>query len=176
MNATLIDTQTIIGLDTSRVPVRMVVTTLDEGTETTAPLPTDEETFHSLSDFSAHWTRCWRDSPVRVAIPAEESDPMGVRAWLEVVHPVEYYPWMAYRAHLTKDLELRDLGLTSDYERAYVLALYAAYRLRSPSVARDLWAKLFEAHYLLEDIRHEAQRLAAALPDVVAHCRLDVPF
>ena len=175
MNATLIDPPTIIGVDTSRVPVRMVVTSLDEGSESAAPVPTDEETFHSLSDFSAHWTRYWRGSPVRVAVPAEESDPMGVRAWLEAVHPVECYPWMAYRAHLTKDLELRDL-LPSEHERAYALALYAAYRLRAASVARDLWAKLFEAHYLLQDIRHEAHRLAAALPEVVAPCSLDVPF
>lgn len=166
----------VIGLDTSQAPVRLVVTLL-EG-KTPCPDPVEEHTFHCLCDFVEVWTNYICDWDACIAVPRGGGDPLGIRAWLETQgQPLERYEWMDYRAHLNGDLRLA--GLASEFERPYVLALYAAYRRQAGVLARGLLAQLFEAQYLLEGTRNEMHRLAAALSAPVPEPDLsldDVPF
>ena len=150
----------VIGLDTSQTPARLVVTLLED--RTPCPDPVEEHTFHCLRDFVDAWTNYICDWEACVAVPRGAADPLGIRAWLEAQgQALERYEWMNYRAHLNGDLSLA--GLAPEFERPYVLALYAAYRRQAGWLARGLLAQLFEAQYLLEGTRHEMHRLAAAL-------------
>lgn len=166
----------VIGLDTTQSPARLIVTIL-EG-EAHCPDPVEEHTFHCLCDFADTWTNYLSSWEARIAIPRSGADPLGIRAWLEARgQTLERYEWMDYRAHLNGELGLT--GLPPEFERPYVLALYAAYRRQAGRLARGLLAQLFEAQYLLEETRHEMHRLAAALSAPLGEPDLsfdDVPF
>ena len=166
----------VIGLDTSQAPARLIVALLEGDSK--YPDPVEEHTFHCLCDFAAAWTNWLSGCEAAVAVPKSGADPLGIRAWLETQgQPLEHYEWMDYRAHLNGHMQ--HAGLPPEFERPYVLALYAAYRRQSGRLARGLLARLFEVQYLLEDTRHEMHRLAAALsmpgptPDLALE---DLPF
>jgi hypothetical protein len=151
----------IVGIDTSRAPVTMVRCS---GDMESAPMPFDSASFGSLAEFRDHWDSHLAGSGQTIAVPQSDDDPLGVKAWLFGKGVVtENYPFLGYRSHI--GLDFQNHGMATEFERPYVLALYASYRRRAGRVARDLWAKLFETHYLLEDIRHEVHRLCAALED-----------
>jgi len=150
----------VIGLDTTTVPVNTLCCVAEE----CRPIPVDELSFHTLSEFCHYWNLNLAGRGLRIAVPAGGPDSLGVRTWLEVQgEQLERYDLTGYRHHLGCDF--LNLGLEDHFVRAYVLALYALYRYRAPRVARDVWAKLFEAHYLLEDLRHEMHRLSMAFPE-----------
>ena len=158
----------IVGLDTSRAPVTMV---LCYSNMESTPIPHHSASFGSLLEFKDYWDSHLADSGQTIAIPQSENDPLGVKAWLIGKRVfTEKYRFLGYRSHI--GLDFQNHGLAAEFERAYVLALYASYRRRAGRVVRDLWAKLFEAHYLLGDIRHEVHRLCAALEDDLE----EVPF
>lgn len=164
----------VIGLDTSQTPARLVVTLLED--RTPYPDPVEKHTFHCLSDFVDAWSNSICDWEACVAVPRAGADPLGIRAWLEAQGQLlERYEWMDYRDHGGLGLA----GLPIEFERPYVLALYAAYRRQAGSRARGLLAQLFEAQYLLEGTRREMHRLAAALSAPVPEPDLsleDLPF
>ena len=154
----------IIGLDTSRVPVRAIVTEIitDEGRECICPWGC--ATFDDLGDFCYYWDHNWNFPGTRVALPNDQADPLGVKAWLESQgYPLERYPWMIHRAHLASDLTLLNMAIGSEFEPAYALALHAFYRRNAAEVINGIWTKLYEAEFVLRDLRREAHRLAAAL-------------
>jgi hypothetical protein len=153
----------LIGLDTSQVPVRLVVTLLDDDLRTSPdPILMEEYTFHCLREFVEAWTDCISEWEACIAIPQSGPDPLGIRDWLKIQgHILERYEWMDYRAHLDGDFSLA--GIPHEFRRPYVLALYAAYRRQAGPLARGILAKLFEVHYLMEDTRREMHRLTVAL-------------
>ena len=156
-----------VGVDTSRRPVRMMCasTSYDHCQGNVTICPHDTAEFTTLEEFSSNWAlRIGRG--VHVAVPNEEADPLGIRRWLECSgERVERYDWWSYRAHLRNDLTLENMGIDSEFRRAYVLALYSGYRRRADVISRSIWARLLEAHHLLDDVRRDAHRLAAALDD-----------
>ena len=151
----------IVGLDTARAPVTMVRC---YGDMESAPTPFDSASFGSLLEFRDYWDSHLADSSHLIVVPQSAQDPIGIKAWLfgKGVF-TEKYPFLDYRSHI--GLDFQNHGMAVEFERPYVLTLYASYRRRAGRVARNLWAKLFEAHYLLSDIRHEVHRLCAALED-----------
>lgn len=156
--------QLIIGLDTSRIPVRLMVASMSNSQGQPDTFPQGTADFDSLADFSEYWTKNWSFLGIQIAVPAEEADPLGIRDWLRAnSYYVEEYEWTAYRSLPSKDMILEDLGIGPAFQRAYALTVYACYRANAASVARGLWAKLFEVQHLLEDLRCDAQRLAGAL-------------
>jgi hypothetical protein len=168
-------TPRILGIDTSQSPVRVVVTTLDED-RSPAPCPTQEKSFDSLSRFAAYWTKAGWTYDDRFAVPEETNDPLGIRAWLLAQNaPLEAYSWTSYRAHLRAP-EFGQLELSEPYLRAYALATYASYRSRSAAIAREVWAKVFEAQDLLKEIQHAVHRLAAGLPNREYQWLAEPPF
>lgn len=167
----------IVGLDTTRQPVRAIIAsaTYDHcrgGDMIVCPHETAE--FQTLKEFVSSWAT-WKNA--RVAVPSEETDPLGIRRWLECNGcPVERYDWWSYRAHLRNDMTLQDTGIDSTFRRAYTLALYSGYRLHASVVCRSIWGRLLEAHHLLDDVRRDAHRLSAAL-DALPPAGLDeIPF
>lgn len=166
----------VIGVDTSRLPVRMMTATASydhcRGELSICPQETAE--FKTLDQFTSNSAK-WKKRGVTLAVPAEDRDPLGVRVWLECSgNRVERYSWWGYRAHLRNDLTIQNNGIDPVFRRAYVLALYSGYRLRAPIVCRSIWARLLEVHHLLDDVRCDAHRLAAALD---SHPVLDeIPF
>ncbi len=150
----------VIGLDTSLAPVRMICSGLEES----LPIPIDEGSFNSLRDFCDYWNLNLTGRGLHIAVPAHGPDPLGIRTWLEAMgEPLEKYDLTGYRFHIR--LDFKNLGLEVHFERAYVLALYALYKHRAAWVVRDVWAKLFEAYYLLDDLRREMHRLSMAFPE-----------
>ena len=151
----------LLGLDTTTVPVNTLYCIAEEECR---PIPLDELSFHTLGEFCDYWKLNLAGKGLRIAVPAGGPDPLGVRTWLEIQgEQLERYDLTGYRRHLGCDF--LNLGIEDHFVRAYVLALYALYRCRAPRVTRDVWAKLFEAHYLLEDLRHEMHRLSMAFPE-----------
>lgn len=166
----------ILGLDTSRVPVRMLVTVVSQGHGRDAIYPDGHVAFDSLESFCLHWKLNSYLSYAPIAVPADKADPLGIRAWLAALgQPLEEYEWTSYRTHMRSDMTMANLDL-GDYERPYVLALYASYRRHAASAVRGLWARLFELHYLLEEIRHEAHRLTGALAGTEPPPWDEIPF
>lgn len=155
----------IIGLDTSQVPVRAIMTeivTREGGGSSLCPWGC--ATFDDLSDFCHYWDHNWNFSGTRVALPNEPADPLGVKAWLQRQgYPLGQYPWMAYRAHLTGDPTLQNMAIGSEFEPAYALAVHAFYRSNAAEVINGIWTKLYEADFVITELRREAHRLAAAL-------------
>lgn len=178
MNATL-PVAHIIGIDTSHAPVRVVVTAFEkEKGWFNVPYPVDQAVFDSLSGFVAFWAQEDWSKIDRIAVPEDANDPLGIRAWLWAKHlHLEAYPWTSYRAHLS-DTEFRHIELSEPYLRAYALAVYASYSTRVPAIARDVWAKVFEAQDLLKEIQHSVHRLVAAMPEQRGYqwTPADVPF
>lgn len=169
----------IIGIDTSHAPVRVVVTAFEEEKGWfQVPYPVQEAVFDSLSGFAAFWAQEDWSKIDRIAVPEDPNDPLGIRAWLWAKHlRMEAYPWTSYRAHLS-DTEFRHIELSEPYLRAYALAVYASYSTRVTAIARDVWAKVFEAQDLLKEIQHTVHRLVAALPEQQDYqwTPVDVPF
>lgn len=165
----------IVGIDTSHAPVRIVVTTVSDELSF-APEPVQEVAFHSLSEFAHYWTQELWDYVDHIALPEDACDPLGIRAWLLAQRlPLQLYPWASYRAHMSAP-EFQGLELGGPYLRAYALAAYASYRPRSAAIARDVWAKVFEAQDLLRELKHAVHRLVAALPEQQDWPLADVPF
>jgi len=164
---------TILGLDTSQSPVRgLDVAVWEEGGELQI-CPQLDSVFPTLEEFVLHW-KAREDAP-KIAVPSEGHDALGIRTWLECGgHSIEAYEWLSYRVHLSNDTNLRNMGIDSSFRRAYALAVYAGYRQHAALVCTAIWARLLEAHHLLEDVRHDAHRLTAAL--VAQPPPLDIPF
>ena len=154
----------IVGIDTSKAPVRLVESELYIDSGRTLVTPINTFTFDDLNAFSQYWTSWWEPVRPRVALPAASSDPLGIHKWLECnSSEIEAYPWMDYTDHISSaEMPGR---LDKVYHRPYVLALYSGYRFNSAAVVRGLWAKMYELHDLFEELRQETHRLAAALPD-----------
>lgn len=154
----------IIALDTRGKTIKMVHA-LDERDKTT-PFICGHRRFHSLRGFQRYWQREGSKLvDIRVAVPevADAEDPHGVADWVETQEvPLERYPWLGYDRHLNGEFDI--WALPDSFKGAYTLALYASYRAHPGMVASSLWAKLFEVHYALEEIRHIAQGLTAAMP------------
>jgi len=168
--------KTIIGLDTSRLPVRAIVTEIVTRQDSCSALfPHGCATFGDLGDFSHYWDHNWNFSGARVAVPDDQADPLGIRVWLKTQgYPLEQYSWMAYRAHLADDRTLQNLAIGPEFDSAYALAIYSFYRMNAAEVINGIWAKLHEAQFLIRDLRHEAHRLAAALASQTSYD--DIPF
>lgn len=127
----------IIGLDIDKVPVRLIYAYSDNDNQA-VPYVLESRQFKTLAGLWSYWRRYCSNKPnLRVAVPASSPDPLGVIPWLEKHNvTVERYSWLAYRSHLNGDFSIWELPTV--FERAYTLALYAAYRLHGLSVARLL--------------------------------------
>lgn len=166
----------IIGLDTSRLPVRAIVTEILSQGEGSFLYPRGCAMFADLMDFSHYWDSNWNFSGARVAVPDDQADPLRIKFWLKSEgYPMEQYSWMAYRAHLAGDPTLQDQEIGPEFESAYALAIYSFYRGNAAEVVSRIWAKLREAQFLVQDLRREAHRLAAALTKPTSDDD-DIPF
>lgn len=169
------DTSTalIIGLDIDQVPVRLILAAAN-GDPT--PHPLEHRGFKTLRQFSAYWTSHWGGvADIHVAAPRSSKDPLAVIPWLECQGvSVERYPWLAYGEHLNGDFSI--WGLPNGYQRAYVLALYSAYRSHAAQVVRGMWARLLDMHELFDEIRIDLHRLNAAIDAQPADDIDDCPF
>jgi hypothetical protein len=165
----------IIGLDTSRLPVRAIVTEIATGDGGRFLYPRGCATFEGLADFDHYWDHNWNFSGARVAVSDDQADPLGIKVWLEGEgYPLEQYSTVAYRGRLTGDPTLRDQGIDSEFDSAYALAICSFYRGNAAQVVNGIWVKLYEAEFLIRDLIREAHRLAAALASPTSYD--EIPF
>lgn len=153
----------LIGLDTSLLPVRAILTEVvdQDGSRTLCPLGC--ATFEELADFSHYWNQNWKFSGARLAVPDEPNDPLGVRAWLgSEGYPMEKFPWMAFSAHMAGDMTLKNMAIGREFEPCYALALYAHYRANASQVLSGIFEKLLEIQFMMNDMRTEVHRMAGA--------------
>ena len=167
----------VVGLDTSRQPVRAVLATASHdhcNGDDRIVCPYETAEFETLEEFVSSWAT-WKHS--LVAVPSGDADPLGIRHWLECSGSrLERYDWWNFRTHLRGDLTLQNMGIDSKFQRAYSLALYRGYRLHASVVCRSIWGRLLEARYLLDDVLRDAHRLSAALDTLRPAGMDEIPF
>ena len=152
----------IIGLDDSQIPARAIITSVEDGAD--SMIPYGHAIFETLGDFETYWDRNWNYSGVYLAVPDDPADPLGIRAYLERErYPLEEYPLLAHRVALDEDMTLQDLGICREFERPYVLALYALYRRKAARKLGRICVRLWELQCTLRELWRDAHRLSGAL-------------